>query len=150
MSLPEVLDTLGGPRVAAVLDTPLVGSNGWLEVGPPDSVPEGGSRLVYYQGQQVAIFNVAGCFYAISNRCSHARGPLCEGTVHNTAGRPVVTCPWHGAQYALDTGRVLSGPAESPVSVFRTKLEGGRLWVSRQAAAFDEVLVANAEHRPER
>jgi nitrite reductase/ring-hydroxylating ferredoxin subunit/uncharacterized membrane protein len=44
---------------------------------------------------------------ALNHRCSHAGGPLSEGTLK--AGS--VVCPWHGSEFALDDGHILTGPA---------------------------------------
>jgi len=36
----------------------------------------------------------------------------------------VVTCPWHGAQYAIKTGAVLSPPAPRGVKSFPVRVRG--------------------------
>ena len=51
-------------------------------------------------GQAVALFNVEGAFYAISNTCLHRGGPLGQGYVE---GR-TVTCPWHSWTFDVATG----------------------------------------------
>ena len=45
--------------------------------------------------------------YAISATCSHAGGPLDEGTLTGD----IVECPWHGSRFCMRDGRVLTGPA---------------------------------------
>ncbi len=52
-------------------------------------VPPGKSVCVEVGGEKVALFNVAGTLYAVSDTCTHAGGPLSEGEVDGT----VVTCP---------------------------------------------------------
>ena len=49
----------------------------------------------------VAVFSVAGGFCATQAMCTHKAGPLSEGTVDDTT----VTCPLHGAQFNIWTGR---------------------------------------------
>ena len=49
----------------------------------------GAAAAVYFRGEQVALFNLAGRIYAVANRCSHANGPLVEGAVDGGC----VTCP---------------------------------------------------------
>src|SRR5206468_2529732 len=71
-------------------------------------LPPGSSMRVYAAGEAVALFNVNGTVYAISNRCTHARASLSEGTVD--AARCVVTCPWHAGVFSLESGQVLDGP----------------------------------------
>lgn len=91
-------------------------------------VPAGDSKLVVVNGEQIALYNVDGTFYALSNRCSHARGPLVDGEVSNG----IVTCPWHSAQFDLTTGAALCAPARGPVPAYQVKIEGDTVLVGPQ------------------
>jgi nitrite reductase/ring-hydroxylating ferredoxin subunit len=51
--------------------------------------------------QDIAVFNIKGSFYGISNICAHEGGPLNQGTLEKT----IVTCPWHGWKYDVRNGR---------------------------------------------
>ena len=51
--------------------------------------------------QEIAVFNMQGNFYAISNVCVHKGGPLNQGTLE----KGVVTCPWHGWKYDVRNGK---------------------------------------------
>jgi NAD(P)H-dependent nitrite reductase small subunit len=74
--------------------------------------------------QAVALFNVEGTFYAISNTCLHRGGPLGQGFVE---GR-TVTCPWHAWTFDVSTGEnVVNG--ELKVACFETKVEDGQVLV---------------------
>lgn len=44
---------------------------------------------------------------ALVHSCAHLGGPLSEGTLKEGS----VVCPWHGSEFALDDGRVLTGPS---------------------------------------
>ena len=79
-------------------------------------VPPGSARLV----QNVAVFNIGGVFYATQNECTHKRGPLSEGELDGST----VTCPYHGAQFDVCTGKVLRGPAAQPLKTYRVIIEG--------------------------
>ena len=50
---------------------------------------------------ELALFNIEGKFYAISNRCVHEGGPLDDGVLEGY----VVTCPWHGWKYSVIDGK---------------------------------------------
>ncbi|MBV8696118.1 MAG: Rieske 2Fe-2S domain-containing protein, partial [Ktedonobacteraceae bacterium] len=41
-----------------------------------------------------------------------------------------VTCPWHGAQFDIRTGRVLCGPAQQDVPTYPVKVEGESIFIS--------------------
>jgi chlorite dismutase/nitrite reductase/ring-hydroxylating ferredoxin subunit len=123
LPLPEVMDSLGGTPISADVALAEGDAEGWLNVLLLDDLPEGTSARVYYVGQQVALFNVGGTIYALSNRCSHARGPLSDGAV-NKAECSVV-CPWHYGKFDLRTGQGIDGVASVPVPVFETSVREG-------------------------
>ena len=49
----------------------------------------------------VAIANVDGSLHAIDGLCPHQGGPLGTGTLCGST----LTCPWHGWQFDVTTGR---------------------------------------------
>jgi nitrite reductase/ring-hydroxylating ferredoxin subunit len=69
-------------------------------------LPVGKICEVQVNGASVALANVAGKFCAISGICMHEAGPLGEGELEGQ----VVTCPWHGWQYDMTTGKVVQNP----------------------------------------
>lgn len=46
-------------------------------------------------------------------------GPLCEGDIDGDR----VICPWHGAEFDIKTGEVVSGPAEENVNSYKIVIE---------------------------
>jgi len=116
MGLQETLDSLTGAHEER--STQAV-ENAWQKVADASALPPGSSRVVYYRGDQVAIFNVGGEIRAISNRCSHANGSLAEGTVEDGS----VICPSHRSRFDLTTGEPLEGPAARPLRTYSVRLE---------------------------
>ncbi len=132
LPLPDVLDSLGGTPIAADIALAEGDADGWLDVLPLSDLPEGGTGRVYYAGQQIALFNTGGAIYALSNRCSHARGPLSEGEVD--ASECSVVCPWHYAKFDLKTGQVIDGVATSAVPPFETAVREGKIYLREKRA----------------
>ncbi len=58
------------------------------------------------EGLEIALFKIDGQIYALDNRCPHMDGPLGEGDVENS----IVTCPWHGWQFQVDSGSCINMP----------------------------------------
>jgi nitrite reductase/ring-hydroxylating ferredoxin subunit len=79
-----------------------------------------GGKLVEAGGQNLAIFNIAGTYYAVENTCPHRGGPLAEGMM---AGEEVI-CPWHGSRFNVKTGAVLTPPAQRGVKGFTVRVTG--------------------------
>ncbi len=129
MSLEETLDALGGPKIAR--EKGKGAGPEWAAVCPAAELGDGKSKLVFLGGQQVAVFNVKGQFYGINNRCSHARGPLNDGTLD--ASDCTVTCPWHHAKFDLATGAVVEGCAVAPVASYAVEVRSGVVHVNSEA-----------------
>jgi len=87
-------------------------------------IPVGSIKEVQVAGTPVALANVGGKFYAIANTCLHRGGPLGQGMLEGT----VVTCPWHGWQYDVTTGKAVMNPAAG-VGCYRTEVQGEEVYV---------------------
>ena len=66
-----------------------------------DDLAPGTGRELTAGGRVVALFRVGDRFFALDGICPHAGGPLGKGFVTGTR----VTCPWHGWQFDVTTGR---------------------------------------------
>ena len=73
----------------------------------------------------VAVFNVDGALFAISDICTHAEGSLSEGQVDGLT----VECPLHGACFDLRTGEALTPPATEPVQTFPVIIQDDSIYV---------------------
>ena len=96
-----------------------------IEVAQASQLLPGQARLVRVNHREIALFNVDGVFYAIDNICSHSRGPLVEGRL---AGLKV-TCPWHGSQFDVTTGKCLREPATAAVASYSVHVEDDIIFV---------------------
>ena len=93
---------------------------GWVFVAKVEDVPPGKSRVIEHGGEQVAVFNVDGTFFATGNRCPHAAGPLEHAWIEK--GRLI--CPWHGWSFQLDP----SGAPNDALQRYRTEVRGGAVY----------------------
>jgi len=89
------------------------------EIGP------GEGRVVEVNGDEVALFNLNGTFYAIDNMCVHQGGPLGEGMLE---GENVI-CPWHSWKYNVKTGVCSTNPSMK-VKTYSVKIEDGQVKVA--------------------
>jgi nitrite reductase (NADH) small subunit/3-phenylpropionate/trans-cinnamate dioxygenase ferredoxin subunit len=92
-------------------------------------IPSGQVRTVQVDGEEAAVYNIDGVFYATGNACTHTGGPLSEGDL---AGK-IITCPLHGSRFDVTTGAVVEGPADEPLKCYRVSVDGavGRLEAER-------------------
>lgn len=96
----------------------------FLRAAKKDEVPAGTIREFQLDGKTVAVANVAGKLFAINNVCLHRGGPLGQGDL---AGQ-VVTCPWHGWQYDVTTGKLATNPAIG-VETYNVEVRGDDIFV---------------------
>jgi|688.fasta_scaffold80168_2 nitrite reductase (NADH) small subunit len=101
----------------------------WIPIAAVAECPPGASIERVAAGRMVAIANVAGRFHAIDGLCPHQGGPLGTGKLCGA----VLTCPWHGWQFDVTTGRHL-GSTIVRQTVHEIRAEDGRLLVRLAAA----------------
>lgn len=93
----------------------------YIEIGPLSDLPNGERLFVEIDGLPIVIFNIAGALFAIGDVCSHDDGPLGDGELDGFE----VTCPRHGAQFDVRTGKVLSLPAVVDIPAYPVRVADG-------------------------
>lgn len=92
----------------------------------PASELQVGERMVVELGRHwVAIFNVDGHYYAIEDVCTHDDGPLADGELIGCT----ISCPRHGAEFDIASGKVLSAPALVDVQSYDVRVEGENIQI---------------------
>lgn len=78
---------------------------------------DGSSAIVEIKGQEIAVFNKNGDYYAVANYCPHQAGPLCEGKLKGETSigddgwelvygeETLIECPWHTWAFDIKTGK---------------------------------------------
>ena len=100
--------------------------NGFIEICKVEEIPENRACIATVSGERVAVFKYDGKVSAVSNVCQHQNGPLGEGEIIDGC----ITCPWHGFQYAPETG-ASPPPFTERVPTFNVKIENGKVFVDK-------------------
>lgn len=100
----------------------------FVEVAKVGEVPLGGLKQVALGNQWIALANVGGQIYAVSDVCTHVECWLLE---EGSLAGDVLECSCHGSQFDVKTGAVMSGPAEDPLPVFDVRTDGEKVFVRR-------------------
>jgi nitrite reductase/ring-hydroxylating ferredoxin subunit len=99
-----------------------------ITVGDSADVPEGGRLIVEVAGTTIGIFRFRDALYAYENSCAHQGGPVCQGRLVHRVEEILaedktsngmrfdedelhIVCPWHGAEYNIETGKHPAQPA---------------------------------------
>ena len=100
-------------------------------------IPLGGVKTVTVRGREIALFNVAGEFFALLNRCPHEGAPLCggirvgllesrdPGKYEYSREGEILRCPWHGWEFDLRTGQSYCDPVHTQVKAYPVAVEPG-------------------------
>lgn len=97
----------------------------YFAVGPEQEIPEGRGTLREVAGERLALFRIGDQIYCIDDTCSHAMASLSAGRVE---GR-TVTCPLHGGQFDIPTGKPARLPVTAPVAVHPVEVRDGQVFV---------------------
>ena len=132
------LHLLAGWRERAGDRGKAAGGDGWLVVGPPQSIPDKGARIVAVPGgERIAVFRDGKMIGALTNLCAHQNGPIGEGRIIDG----LVTCPWHGYQYQLKNG-CAPPPFTEKLATYRVRFKNGMIEVNpRPLAAGTEAAI---------
>jgi len=95
-----------------------------VRIAATKDIVQGSIREFQVDGKPIAIANVAGNFHAVNGVCLHRGGPIGQGTLQGT----VVTCPWHGWQFDVLTGKSLQNPSAGLPS-FPVEVRGDEIFV---------------------
>lgn len=119
-------------------------SNGRVRVADDAEFEDGDHRLVDVNGVEVGVIKTDGKYYALRNQCPHDGGPVCTGNVHQELvgefqdigkrveqvydDTPIVSCPWHGWPFRLETGEHIGDPSIQ-VPVYNVVVEDETVYV---------------------
>lgn len=104
------------------------GPENWTPVLAAADLPRHKLTRVEADGSPILLYRTDDAVQAIGAVCSHAGGPLEEGSVEGC----YVQCPWHDSVFDLRDGSVYHGPATSPQPRFAVREREGQLEVRLQ------------------
>ncbi len=92
----------------------------YIKVAEQDEIEEGDLFPIEVDGEPICLTRIDGSICAFTDNCTHISGPLHQGELDGH----ILTCPWHGAQFDVRTGKVLRGPARQDLMTYPIKIEG--------------------------
>ncbi len=103
----------------------------FLPIMPENHLVEGELHHVNVNDVDVLLVRRNGKIYALAATCAHMGGPLAEGQLEDN----MITCPWHGSTFRLDTGEVIVGPSANTQPAFETRVRAGRIEIRLRHAS---------------
>jgi nitrite reductase/ring-hydroxylating ferredoxin subunit/multimeric flavodoxin WrbA len=112
----------------------------WQRLGTRDELLARAPFSTKIERHRIAIFLYDGRLTAISDICNHKGGPLSEGRLNGE----FVTCPWHGWEYSVVTGKGPAGYDEEQVPVYALEERADGVYVQIPPIAPRKLL----KHKP--
>jgi nitrite reductase/ring-hydroxylating ferredoxin subunit len=118
----------------------------FTEIAKTSELSDGMMKKYMVGDKDVLLARAQGKYYAAQGRCPHMRAYLSRGTLKGT----IVTCPLHGSQFDLATGKVvrwvegkgftssigklmsmlgIAAKHQTPLTIYTVKIEGDRISV---------------------
>jgi nitrite reductase/ring-hydroxylating ferredoxin subunit/uncharacterized membrane protein len=101
------------------------GPKDFVSVLPMQNLEENKPIRVDAKGHPVLLVRRGEEVYSVGAVCSHYGGPLEQGKLVD--GR--IECPWHYSQFTLEEGKVVGGPATSPLPEYENRISNGQIQV---------------------
>lgn len=108
---------------------------------PQNEIAEYEARRVEIDGAPVLLYRDVEAVYAIGAVCSHAGGPLEEGTFDGHC----VECPWHQSVFDLRNGHVVHGPATISQPSYQARIRNGQIEVRLISAGAADLALAESD-----
>jgi nitrite reductase/ring-hydroxylating ferredoxin subunit/uncharacterized membrane protein len=83
----------------------------------------GQMKLVHLNGHRIVVAREDDQIVAFQDHCTHKWAALSDGAL--ACG--VITCPWHGSQFNVQDGRIVSGPAEEQIRIYPVQVREGAI-----------------------
>lgn len=97
----------------------------FVTVAKVGAIPEGQGGTFAISGQLVAVFNVAGEYYAIDDLCPHMGASLGAGRLDEQCA---VVCPWHAWRFNVRDGTWCDNP-RLKIASYPTRVHGEEIQV---------------------
>ncbi|MGH9753090.1 MAG: Rieske (2Fe-2S) protein [Blastocatellia bacterium] len=97
----------------------------YYRVASISDIPPGTGRSIEVAGEEIALFNFNGEYYAISDMCPHRGASLAEGFLDGGN----VFCPWHCFDFSLKTGECATVPSLR-VRTYEVKIAGEDIFIA--------------------
>ena len=104
--------------------------NGWQRVAAREDVKPGVVLAADLAGTPIALTEIDGEIFAISDTCTHEFALLSEGFLDGEE----IECPLHQARFSVRDGKCLMGPATQDLDAYDVKIVDGDVLVKLKAA----------------
>ena len=103
----------------------MANEDGWHKVAARAEIKPGEIYATELGGTPIALIEIEGNIFAISDTCTHEFALLSEGFLEAEE----IECPLHQARFDVRTGSCVAGPATQDLDIYEVKIEDGEVYV---------------------
>lgn len=97
----------------------------WVSLLAAAAIAEGEVVGTDHGERKIALYRLAGAYYATDNVCTHSFALLSDGWVEGDC----IRCPLHGGRFDIATGKAQRVPVTRDIVTFRVRIIDGILQV---------------------
>jgi len=101
------------------------------KVCPTSEIPEGSVKSFEVGTNVIAVYNVAGEFFATDNECTHGAANLAEGILEDD----IIECTLHFGAFNVKTGEAVQAPRFTALRTYKVVLQDGQVMVDMDKEA---------------
>ena len=97
----------------------------WRRIAMRDEIKPGEIFTTEIGDTPIALTEIDGHIYAVSDTCTHEFALLSEGFIEDGE----IECPLHQARFDMRTGKCLVGPATQDLERYKVRVDGDDVFV---------------------
>lgn len=103
----------------------------WIKVASAEELSDDEAKTVRANGHAVALYRMAGDFFATQAMCTHATALLSEGYIEDGC----IECPLHQGRFDIRTGKAMCAPVSVDLRTYPVRREGDDIYLCVAAAS---------------
>jgi nitrite reductase/ring-hydroxylating ferredoxin subunit len=112
----------------ATKDRDMADERRWYLVAKTSDLNPGEVMYVEVGSDPVALINLEGEYFALSDICTHEEASLSDGEIYGDE----IECPLHGGAFEIRTGLPANFPVVVPVETYEVKVEGDDVFAAKR------------------
>lgn len=96
-----------------------------VEIAKVGDLKEGEKKRYIVKGTPIMLAFVNGRYYAVIDKCTHQGSKLSSGELEHYT----IECPWHGSQFDIRTGEVISLPAVIALKTYKVEVDDQKIYI---------------------
>ena len=104
-----------------------------VKICPTSEVADNSVKSFEVGNNVIAVYNLAGTFYATDNECTHGAASLADGILEED----IIECTLHFGAFNVKTGEAVQAPCFTALRTYKVVVQDGQVMVDLDKTAAD-------------